>query len=209
MWLPPALSSLVKHGNGLLASQSCAFRFCSPSRCRSKIQIVSFHSTCLFIILVAKLCFLIIRGTWCSRHCLRSTTAMKANKPHPRDSYWAHQRQNLRRDGTMLRFKLGAPAPHLLGIMRNEPAVSLQSSFVAEHAVIFPNFEEAPRSCSNEDDEQDTRPWIRNKTLQTLAKTCLGGLRGDPFDTFPIPNQGHVPSAFDYCRSNPPFPTKH
>lgn len=57
MWLPPALSSLVKHGNGLLASQSRTFRFFSPDKCRSGFRAVSICSTCLFIILVAKLMF--------------------------------------------------------------------------------------------------------------------------------------------------------
>lgn len=124
---------------------------------------------------------------------------MKANNPGARDPSWAHQKQKLRRDGSMLRFKLGAPTPQFLGIKRKEPLVSLQSSFITEHAVIFSNFEEAPPPYSNEDDEQDTILWNYNKKPQTLAKTCLGGLRGDPFDTFPIPNRGHVPSAFDYC----------
>lgn len=124
---------------------------------------------------------------------------MKATKPRAREASWARQKQKLQQDGFMLRYKLGGPAPQLLGITRKEPAVSLQSLSIAEPVVTFSDFEEAPPPYSSEDDEQDRRLWICKEKPQTLAKTCLGGLRGDPFDTFPIPNRGHVPSAFDYC----------
>lgn len=123
---------------------------------------------------------------------------MKANSSRTRDPSWAHQKQQLRRDGSMLRFKLGAPAPPSLGIVRRDPAAFLKSSITAEQVIPFPDFERAPPRHSDEEDEQDARLWIRKKVL-SLDNTCLGGLRGDPFDTFPIPNRGHVPSAFDYC----------
>jgi hypothetical protein len=85
-----------------------------------------------------------------------------------------------------------------LSIMRKKPTVSLQPLLITKPADVSSN-PEAPPPYSNDDDEQYTRLWICNREPQTLAKTCLGGLRRDPFDTFPIPNRGHVPSAFDYC----------
>jgi hypothetical protein len=186
-----------------------ALRLFSPAKCRSPFHIVSFGLPASLQFLLRKYVLGYIRRIWYRRHRSRPTTAMKANTSRARDPSWAHQKQKLRRDGTMLRFKLGAPAPHLLGIVHRDPTVSLQSSFIAEHVAPFSTFEEAPPHHSDEGDDQDARLWICNKKTPTLANTCLGGLRGDPFDTFPIPNRGHVPGAFDYCLSNSPFLAKH
>ena len=114
---------------------------------------------------------------------------------------WASQKNKMRRDGSMLRFKLGTSAPPVSNTARGDSVVSLQSSVFPKHVIPFSEFENTPFIVSDEEEDRDVRLWFWNKTNQFVEKTCFGGLRGDPFDTFPIPNRGHIPGAFDYCQS--------
>lgn len=52
-------------------------------------------------------------------------------------------------------------------------------------------------------------PIILNQMLQHTLQQAItsGGLRGDPFNSYPIPTQGLVPSAVDYCEQQ--FSQKH
>ena len=107
---------------------------------------------------------------------------------------WASQKGKMRRDGSMLRFKLGTSAPPVSSVARGDLLVSLQSVVASKYVGLSSELQNTPIILSNEDEEadQDVRLWFWNKTNHFVEKTCYGGLRGDPFDTFPIPNKGHV-----------------
>jgi hypothetical protein len=100
----------------------------------------------------------------------------------------------------MMKFKLDASdGEPSLKVLPVETRINYRENiFGSESGPLFskPKKSQPRRFARNEEEEKAL--YIRDNN-QALAKTCLGGLRGDPFDTLPIPNRGHVPSAFDYC----------
>lgn len=56
---------------------------------------------------------------------------------------------------------------------------------------------------SNDDMYGDQREFLERlrSSLPALSRTRIGGLRGDPFEMFPIEKHVHVQEAFDICES--------
>ena len=118
---------------------------------------------------------------------------MKANVGRRRNALWVRQKDKLRQDGLLLKFKLGTrlqegPVPNA----SNENLISQSSKPCGER-----------RLWPKDPDEKGTTTYAYLTQNPQLIYTNPWGLRGDPFNTFPIPNQGHVPSAFDYCQRAP------
>lgn len=107
---------------------------------------------------------------------------------------WQKQSRTLRREGSILRFKLGTktptPAPQST---HNPPSLFRPIEY---------------RVNRNDEDEEIFQNnnfnlvlLPRPREFYQIPRLCaqIGGLRGDPFRMLPIEQQGFVSSAFDYC----------
>jgi hypothetical protein len=107
---------------------------------------------------------------------------------------WQKQSRTLRREGSILRFKLGTKTPTPAPQASHNP-----------RSVFRPNDYRVNRNDEDEGLFQNHNFNLvllpRPREFHHIPKLCaqIDGLRVDPFRMLPIEQQGFVSSAFDYC----------
>lgn len=131
----------------------------------------------------------------------------------PLSPLWKSQKRHLRRDGQLLKYRLGTNVRAKALPTRQNPKSKLTAIRTAQ--VPLPSYEVVQLSSGEaEDEELHQAPFPQVDNSNVLARTTsswpssilkdhIGGLRNDPFNAFPISNRGHVASAFDYCKFKP------
>ena len=135
-------------------------------------------------------------------------------------SPWKSQKRRLRRDGQLRTYRLAnsTSAKALPIIQHSQPR---RTGFQIGQPIQtqLPRYEVLQLNTREPEDEKldqlATAPVDNSRILalttrnrpSSLIKDHIGGLRGDPFNALPIGAQGHVASAFDYCKSKQQIPS--
>lgn len=154
---------------------------------------------------------------------LHTCTGYMASPSNAKDLQWQRKQQLLKREGLLMRYKLGTQSSETVKFIDNpamnkfgprRPVVASKNyarypfsphckAFnAARTSFISPCEAMSAAGCSDDGDnvielERSEAPWF-TPCISPLDIN-IGGLRCDPFQVFPVQSKGHVQGAFDYC----------
>jgi len=120
---------------------------------------------------------------------------MQANTDRRHDPTWPAVRQRLLANGSLTRYRFSIP----------QPVAKSQSTAVA---LKRPDLRRAKDERPQVKEEVDVITSQRARAFPLpllLTRKHIGGLRGDPFNMYPVESKGCVQSSLDYCEITSSF----